>query len=152
MYLSAKSIDALAAVRKVHFLNDEAVRMNKSLGDAVGLQALGVHIITVEPGHFSTEYHFHHFEEECVYILSGVGIARIGEETHTLGPGDFLGFPTNRVPHAMQATGSEPLVCLVVGQRLKQDVSDYPEAKVRLYRNNGVWDLVKHTQIERVDR
>ncbi len=152
MYLSAKSIAALAAVKKVHFLNKDAVRMNKSLGDAVGLQALGVHIITVEPGHFSTEYHFHRFEEECVYVLSGAGIARIGEDTHTLGPGDFLGFATNGVAHAIQATGSEPLVCLVVGQRLKQDVSDYPEAKVRLYRNNGEWDLVKHTDIERIDR
>lgn len=152
MYLSAESIASLAAVRKVHFLNEDAVRMNKSLGDVVGLQALGVHIIAVEPGRYSTEYHCHHFEEECVYVLSGAGIARIGEESHTLGPGDFLGFTTNGVPHAMQATGSEPLVCLVVGQRLKQDVTDYPEAMARLYRNKGQWDLVRHSEIRRVDR
>lgn len=29
-----------------------------------------------------------------------------------------------------------------MGQRLKQDVADYPNKNKRLYRNNGKWDLV----------
>ena len=38
--------------------------------------------------------------------------------------------------------GTEPLVCLVIGQRLAQDVVDYPRTGKRLYRNSGQRDMV----------
>ena len=50
MYLSAKAIVELAEKQHTHFLNKEAVRGNKPLGDAAGLKNLGVHLITVAPG------------------------------------------------------------------------------------------------------
>ena len=56
MYLSAADIEQLEGVRKVHYLNGAAERLNKSLGDATGLKNIGVHLITVDPGHQSTEY------------------------------------------------------------------------------------------------
>lgn len=152
MYLSARDIAAMTGRTKTHFLNDNAVRNNKSLGDAVGLERLGVHLITVEPGRESTEFHVHHYEEECTYVLSGTGSVRLGEETQRIGPGDFIGYPTNGVAHSMINDGDEPLVCLVVGQRLAQDVGDYPDAGKRLYRNSGRWDLVDLDDIEVVDR
>lgn len=152
MYLSAKAIEEMAGKTKTHFLNDNAVRLNKSLGDAVGLKNIGVHLISVEPGRDSTEHHVHHFEEECIYVLSGGGVARLGEEEQSIGPGDFIGCPTNGIPHSMRATGSEPLVCLVMGQRLNQDVGDYPKQGKRLYRNNGEWELVDHADIRHVRR
>ncbi|MGD8690691.1 MAG: cupin domain-containing protein [Gammaproteobacteria bacterium] len=152
MFLSAEAIAALEGVRKTHFLNDNAVRLNKSLGDAVGLKNLGIHVITVDPGHCSTEFHAHHYEEEAVYVLSGHGTATIGEETHRIGPGDFMGFPANGVAHDMVNDGDEPLVCLVIGQRLAQDVGDYPRLGKRLYRNSGEWNLVDHTDIENIKR
>lgn len=52
----------------------------------------------------------------------------------------------------MQATGTDPLICLVMGQRLNQDVTDYPNQKKRLYRNSGEWDVVEHSNIQRVKR
>ncbi len=73
LLLKAADIEAMPGARKVHFLNPNAVRINKSLGDAVGLGHLGVHIIQVEPGRETTEYHKHLYEEECVYVLSGRG-------------------------------------------------------------------------------
>lgn len=152
MFLSAKDIEQLEGQHKTHFLNDRAVRINKSLGDAVGMQNLGVHIITVAPGHYSTEYHAHHYEEECVYVLSGSGQATIGEETVALSPGDFMGFSANGIAHDMFNNGDEPLVCLVVGQRLIQDVGDYPRLGKRLYRNSGEWNLVDMKAIDVVRR
>ena len=152
MYLSAKDIEQLEGVTKVHFLNPDAVRVNKSLGDAVGLRNLGVHLIEVAPGRKSTELHLHRYEEEAIYVLSGRARAVIGDETVRIGPGDFLGFPTNGVAHEMVNDGDEPLVCLVVGQRLAQDVTDYPRLGKRLYRNSGEWNVVDHAAIRRLER
>lgn len=152
MYLSAKAIAKMTGQKKIHFLNDNAVRLNKSLGDAVGLKNIGVHLISVEAGCFSTEFHVHHFEEECIYVLSGRGLAMLGEECYPIGPGDFIGCPLNGVAHSMKADGPEPLVCLVIGQRLSQDVSDYPNLRKRLYRNKGEWNLVEHSNIQHMKR
>jgi uncharacterized cupin superfamily protein len=142
MYLSAQVIAAMDSVRRVHFLNPGAIRGNKSIGDAAGLKNIGVHLITIAPGDRSTEYHFHHYEEECVYVLSGRGTAVMGDQTHPLGPGDFLGHPIDKVAHEMINDGTEPLVCLVIGQRLAQDITDYPRQGKRLYRHSGERSLV----------
>jgi uncharacterized cupin superfamily protein len=152
MYLSADAIAAMEGVRRVHYLNPEAVRINKALGDAVGLKNIGVHLIAVPPGHRSTEFHAHHYEEECIYVLSGGGTATVGEATHRIGAGDFIGCPTNDVAHEMINDGAEPLVCLVIGQRLLQDITDYPRRGKRLYRHSGEWDLVDLAQVEHPKR
>jgi uncharacterized cupin superfamily protein len=152
MYLSADAIAAMEGVRRVHYLNPEAVRINKALGDAVGLKNIGVHLIAVPPGHRSTEFHAHHYEEECIYVLSGGGMATVGEAIHRIGPGDFIGCPTNDVAHEMINDGAEPLVCLVIGQRLLQDITDYPRRGKRLYRHSGEWDLVDLAQVEHPKR
>jgi uncharacterized cupin superfamily protein len=131
--LKAADIDAMPVVRAVHTLNPNAVRLRKSLGDAVGLTQLGAHFITLMPGHESSEYHRHLYEEECVYILSGHGEALIDEQVYAIGSGDFLGFPRCGPAHVLTNTGSEPLVFFVVGQRLEQDVCEYPHKGVRLY-------------------
>ncbi|MGQ4878660.1 cupin domain-containing protein [Billgrantia sp. LNSP4103-1] len=152
MYLSSQDIEALEGVRKVHFLNADAVRVNKSLGDAVGMTQLGIHQISVPPGHFSTEYHCHRYEEEALYVLSGTGVATLGERRQPIAPGDFIGFPINGVAHDLYNDGDEPLVCLVVGQRLMHDAVDYPRLAKRLYRNSGEWSLVDHAHIEHIPR
>lgn len=152
MYLSADAIAKMEGTRKVHFLNPNAVRLNKSLGDAVGLRNIGVHLIAVEPGHHSTEYHAHYCEEECIYVLSGTGTAVIGDESHRIGPGDFIGCPANGIAHEMINDGKETLVCLVMGQRLPQDIADYPRLKKRLYRHSGEWDVVDFADLEHPKR
>ena len=45
--------------KNIHFLNPNAVRIDKSLGDLVGLEGIGFHIIEVPMGKESTEYHAH---------------------------------------------------------------------------------------------
>ena len=149
MYLSAQAIATMEAVKRVHFLNEGAIRSNKSLGDAVGMKNLGVHLTTVEPGDRSTEFHFHHYEEECVYVLSGHGSAVTGDQTYKVGPGDFLGHPVNKVAHEMINDGTQPLVCLVIGQRLMQDITDYPRKGKRLYQHSGERSLVDIDAVEK---
>ncbi len=148
LLLKAADIAALPGERKVHFLNDNAVRVNKSLGEAVGLKHIGVHVIEVQPGHDTTECHRHWYEEECIYCLAGRGRLEIEGETYAFEPGDFVGLPRATAAHGLFNDGDAALVCLVMGQRLAQDVSDYPKAGKRLYRNSGNWDLVDLEDIE----
>jgi len=149
--ITREEIAATEGLRKAHFLNANAVRINKSLGDATGLTGLGVHMIEVEPGHETTEHHVHHHEDECVYVLAGRGTAFLGEDSHAIKAGDFIGYRKGGLAHSIKNTGSETLRCLVVGERLAHDVGDYPRQGKRIFRNSGVaWNLVDHDNIEEI--
>jgi uncharacterized cupin superfamily protein len=147
MYLSARTIAAMEGIRRVHTLNPAAVRTNKSLGDEVGLKNIGIHLISIAPGDKSTEFHSHKYEEEAIYVLSGHGTEVMGETNQKIGPGDFIGFPGGDAAHETINDGTEPLVCLVIGQRLAQDVVDYPRKAKRMYRNSGQRDMVDYPHI-----
>lgn len=140
--LTATAINTMQGQVKAHALNPNAVRTSKSLGDAVGLTQLGVHMVTVMPGRDTTEYHRHWYEEEFLYVLSGQGTAEIDGQLYAVAAGDFMGFPRNSVAHGLSNTSTEPLVCLVAGQRLEQDVCDYPRQNKRLYINGTQEDMV----------
>lgn len=142
MYLSAEAIAELEGVRRVHQLNPAAIRIDKSIGDEVGLKNIGIHLITIAAGDKSTELHSHKYEEEAIYVLSGHGTEVMGDTSQKIGPGDFIGFPAGGAAHETVNSGTEPLVCLVIGQRLAQDVVDYPRKGKRLYRNSGQRDMV----------
>lgn len=138
-YLLKKAdIEAMEGTHKTHFLNPNARRINKSLGDATGLTGIGVHIIEVEPGRDTTEYHRHFHEDECVYVLSGTADARIGDETYPIEPGDFIGYRAGGLAHGITVTGTETFRCLVMGQRLDHDAGEYPDKRKRIYRNIGL--------------
>ena len=133
--LKAASIEAMQGKSKTHDLNPNAVRFTKSLGTAVGLTNLGFDLMTVMPGLEASEYHRHLHEEECYYIVAGHGEVVIGEKSHAIEIGDFLGFPANGVAHTLKNIGDEPLVFLAARQMLVQDVCDYPCQNKRLYMN-----------------
>ena len=132
--LSAETLQQMPEQVFVHPLNPKAIRHTKSLGDATGLHHLGIHWVRVEPGHDSTQYHLHQGEEEFIYILSGRGIAHIGDETVEVGPGDFMGFAPGNFAHSLTNPFEEDLVYLVGGMRLDFDICDYPRIGQRLYR------------------
>lgn len=135
--IRAADIQALPEEHRPHPLDATLVRHTRSLGDAAGLQTLGVHLVRLEQGDTSSVLHFHHQDEEWVYILSGHGVANIGDERHEVGPGDFLGFTAASLPHNLHNPNAEHLVYLVGGNRLPFDVCDYPKIGKRRYRVNG---------------
>jgi uncharacterized cupin superfamily protein len=118
----------------VHPLNTNAVRHSKALAAAVGCIHLGVHWVRVTPGHDSTAYHRHRGEEEFIYILSGRGIAIIGDETFEVQAGDFMGFPPDSPAHMISNPFDTDLVYLMGGTNLDYDVCEYPHAGQRMYR------------------
>ena len=141
-------IEDYEGICKTHFLNKNAKRINKSLGDLTSLSGIGFHIIEIEPGYESTELHNHYHEDECVYILEGEAQAIIGNYQYTVKAGDFIGYRAGGEPHQLRNTGTDLLKCIVVGQRLDHDVADYPNLNKRIYRNkNMTWNLVDSNSI-----
>ena len=135
--LTAAAIRRMKEHKFVHFLNPDAIRYTRSLGDACGLETIGVHLVRLKQGDDSTEYHFHHQDEEWVYILTGRGIAEIGTRQYKIGAGDFMGFVAGSAPHSMKNPFKADLVYLVGGNRWPLDVCDYPRIGKRRYRMNG---------------
>jgi len=141
--LSIAQVDALPEKRFTHPLDSTAQRLTRSLGDATGLKTLGVHLVRLESGRESTVYHFHHQDEEWIYILSGHGVAEIGGEKSAVGSGDFMGFVAGSAPHTLTNPHREDLVYLVGGNRCAIDTCDYPRLGMRRYRVDGVSEFVR---------
>ena len=140
--LKASHIGGMPENAFVHPLNANAVRHTRSLSESTAMTALGVHLVRVEPGRDSTQYHTHHHEEEFLYILSGHGIAEIGGEEIPVGPGDFMGFGCHSECHNMRNEGPDDLVYLMAGQRLDTEICDYPRVKKRLVRVMGERQII----------
>lgn len=117
-----------------HPLNPKSEVHMRSLGDAVGLERIGISLMRVAPGKESFVFHLHHTEEEFIYVLSGRGIAEIGDEEHAVGPGDFMGFPTPSVGHHLKNPFTEDLVYLSGGERRASEVADFPRINKRMVR------------------
>jgi uncharacterized cupin superfamily protein len=127
-----------------HPLNPNSLVRGISLSEQVGLQRLGIHLLRIAPGKESFIFHTHHAEEEFLYILSGRGIAEIGEESFEVGPGDFMGFPTPSVGHHLRNPFQEDLVYISGGERRSVEVADFPRVGKRLVRfgmQAAIYDL-----------
>lgn len=122
--VKASTIQESPEQRFQHPLN---ARHTKSIGDWVGLERLGVHLVRVEPGRDTTQFHYHHQEEEFIYILSGKGIAEIGNASYEFGPGDFMRFTAPSQPHSLSNPFDQDLVYLMGGERRSVDICDYPK-------------------------
>ncbi|MBM3356873.1 MAG: cupin domain-containing protein [Betaproteobacteria bacterium] len=148
--LRATDIRKLPEEERVHALDPASIRHTRSLGDAAGLQTIGVHLVRLTRGRASSVHHLHHQDEEWIYVLSGHGTAEIGDEKFEVGAGDFMGFVAGSLPHSLHNPNAEDLVYLVGGNRWPFDICDYPRIRKRRYRVNGKneyvsWDLLEKT-------
>ena len=148
--LNASDIAALAETRHTHQFNPNAVRHTRSLGDLLGLTRLGVHLVRLEKGRDSTQFHYHHVDEEFLYIIEGRGIAEIGDNRHEVGPGDFMAFTRESLPHNLSNPFDEDLVYLMGGNRSEFDVCDYPRINRRMYRIAGNKEYVDMEHLHHV--
>ena len=105
-----------------------AARVRRRLGDAGGLTAFGVNQLTVPPGAWSSQRHWHSTEDEFVMILSGevVLVTDAGEEV--LRAGDCAAFAAGDpdAHHFVNRSGSDA-VLLEVGTRRRDDRTVYPD-------------------------
>jgi uncharacterized cupin superfamily protein len=129
--IRAATIATLPELPFRHPLNPRGEIHMRSLSVLAGLQRIGLHIGRVPPGRESFVYHFHHYEEEFIYILSGRGVAEIGDETHEVGPGDCMLFTAPSVGHHLRNPFDADLIYLMGGENREFEIGEFPRHKKR---------------------
>jgi uncharacterized cupin superfamily protein len=120
-----------------HPLNPSSEIHLRSLSAVAGLQRMGLHIGRVPPGKESFVYHYHHQEEEFVYILSGRGRAEIGEDVYEVGPGDAMLFTAPSPGHHLSNPFDEDLVYLMGGENRPVEIGEFPRLGKRAVFEKG---------------
>jgi uncharacterized cupin superfamily protein len=80
---------------------------------ALGVEAFGVNLIVVPPGHEGFE-HYHDEQDELYFVHSGTARFEVEGEVRTLGPGGLCHVQSTTVRKWSNA-GDDDLVVLVVG-------------------------------------
>lgn len=83
-----------------------------------GLTQFGARLITLPPGSWSSQRHWHSHEDELVYIVSGHPTFVDDDGPQALSPGDVTTHPSGESNgHHMMNETDEPVTFLVVGTR-----------------------------------
>jgi uncharacterized cupin superfamily protein len=101
-----------------------AARTRRRLGEAGGLRDFGVNLMTLPPGSWSSQRHWHSHEDEFVYLLEGeLTLIEDGGET-VMHAGDCATFPKGTGNgHHLVNKASAMAVYLEVGSRNPQDLT-----------------------------
>jgi len=101
-----------------------ADRTRRRLGDAGGLRDFGVNLMTLPPGGWSSQRHWHTHEDEFVYVLEGE-LTLVEDDGETvLRAGDCAAFPKGTGNgHHLQNRSSDLAVYLEVGSRHPNDLT-----------------------------
>jgi len=102
-------------------------RSRRKLGDAAGLTQFGVNLLTLPPGSWSSQRHWHTQSDELVYVLSGevTLVTEGGEEV--LRAGDAAGFKAgDENGHCLQNRSDRDAQVLEIGTRDRGDAAFYP--------------------------
>ena len=101
-----------------------ATRVRRRLGDAGGLHDFGVNLMTLPPGGWSSQRHWHSDEDEFVHVLEGeVILVEDGAES-VLRAGDCAAFPKGSGNgHHLINRSAAMAVYLEVGSRNPSDLT-----------------------------
>ncbi|HZZ69671.1 MAG TPA: cupin domain-containing protein [Phenylobacterium sp.] len=120
------------------------------LGDPAGMSQIGAHLIRIPSGKESFIPHAHTVSEEFVFILEGAGEMVLDGVGHTVGPGDFVGFPIDGVVHSLKSKGPGDLVYLTAGRRDPVEIADMPTIGRTTVFRNGRMELFGEADVERL--
>lgn len=104
-------------------------RQRLRLGAAAGLTQFGVNRLTLHPGSWSSQRHWHTHEDEFIYVLEGEVVLVTDDGEERLVAGDCVGFPAGkRDGHHLQNRSTKDAVVLEVGTSNESvDVTTYPD-------------------------
>ncbi|MGZ5933657.1 MAG: cupin domain-containing protein [Rhizomicrobium sp.] len=105
-----------------------ARRERKRLAEAAGLTKIGVTLLRLPPGAWSTQRHWHINSDEFVYVLSGEVVLVTDDGEETLRTGDAAGFKAGDPNgHHLQNRSQTDALVLEIGNHLSNDTALYPD-------------------------
>jgi len=94
------------------------LRVRRRLGDAGGLSQFGVNHLTLPPGAWSSQRHWHSHEDEFVWVLEGEVVLVTDAGETTLKAGDCAAFPAGEANgHHVVNRGATDARLLEIGTR-----------------------------------
>ncbi len=116
-------------LRGLHHGDRFAAELGRA-GPLIGAKKLGCQLHVVPPGKRAFPRHAHHSNEEMMFIVSGDGTYRVGEDEYPVRAGDIIAAPAGdaSTAHQLVNTGAVELRYLVFSTRLDPDVVEYPDS------------------------
>ena len=112
-------------------------RWYRRLGPPSGLTEFGVSHVTLEPGAWSSQRHWHEGEDEFVVVLSGEAVLVDDGGRTPLRAGDRAAFPKNDGNgHVLVNELNAPFTFIAVGQPAATDCH-YPDVDMHLFAGQG---------------
>ncbi len=112
-------------------------RFYRRIGKAAGLSDFGVSHVTLKPGAWSSQRHWHEGEDEFVVVLSGQAVLVDEAGEHPMGPGDCAAFPAGAADgHVLQNRSDADCVLIAVG-RPSETPCHYPDIDMHLDPQQG---------------
>jgi len=117
-----------------------AGRTRQRLGDAGGLKAFGVNLMTLPSGKWSSQRHWHSHEDEFVFVLDGE-LTLVEDDAQTvLRAGDYAAFPMGSGNgHHLQNRGSALAVYLEIGSRHPDDLTTCSDVDMMSSNRDGAF-------------
>jgi len=115
-----------------------AERTRRRLGDAGGVRDFGVNLMTLPPGRWSSQRHWHSHEDEFVYVLEGELTLVEDEGPTVLHAGDCAAFAKGTGNgHHLKNLGSAVAVYLEVGSRQPDDLTTCSDIDLMSHNRDG---------------
>src|SRR5579864_2166638 len=103
-------------------------RERKKLGDAAGLTQFGVNLLTLPPGAWSSQRHWHRGSDEFIYVLEGEVTLVTDAGAELLHAGDCAGFKAGDPNgHHLQNRSQATAQILEFGTRVADDSAIYSD-------------------------
>ncbi len=115
-----------------------AARERLALGNAAGLSDFGVNLLTLPPGAWSSQRHWHDKEDEFVFVVVGEVVLVTDKGETTLKAGECAGFKKGkRDGHQLINRSRKPAQVLEVGTRSKDDTTVYSDIDMKYVPGKG---------------
>ena len=103
-------------------------RERRKLGDAAGLTELGVNLLRLPAGAWSSQRHWHTESDEFIFVLAGEVTLVTDAGPELLKAGEAAGFKANDTDgHCLRNLSDADAVILEIGTRTANDAAYYPD-------------------------
>jgi uncharacterized cupin superfamily protein len=112
-------------------------RWYRRLAPAAGIGDFGASHVTLEPGAWSSQRHWHEDEDELVIMLAGEAVLVDDAGEHPLRAGDIAAFPKGEANgHVLQNRSPAPCIFVAIGRPAASDCH-YPDIDMHLTEGRG---------------